>query len=172
MSLQDMSDILDHFPNQPLDFYGAMRASIYDNQIRKWIETEVIDESLTNQEANLTELCRRLLDKWVICLLVLLSCILAVAVLYLKLLPWQIPCFWLKNVYQPGRCYLVTGSVWRDIGRCCERPRVSVPDERELKCLSTGCRATGQICPQAWRQELWGSSWTDFFKGMKTGMLR
>ena len=63
LSLQDMGEILDHFPDQPLDFYGAMRASIYDNQIRDWIENEVIDEKLSDQGANLTELCRRLLDK-------------------------------------------------------------------------------------------------------------
>lgn len=58
-----MGTILDAFPNQPLDFYGAMRASLFDNQIRKWIETEVIDDSLANEDANLTELSRRLVDK-------------------------------------------------------------------------------------------------------------
>lgn len=43
----DMSKLLDRFPTQPLDFFGALRSSTYDGQIRKWIETDVVGESRT-----------------------------------------------------------------------------------------------------------------------------
>lgn len=58
-----MGTILDNFPNQPLDFYGAMRASLFDNQIRRWIEQDIVGDSIMDEDANLTELSRRLVDK-------------------------------------------------------------------------------------------------------------
>lgn len=63
LSLGDMGTILDTFPDQPLDFYGAMRASLFDNQIRRWIEHDVMDATLTDEDANLSELSKRLVDK-------------------------------------------------------------------------------------------------------------
>lgn len=63
LSWEDMGTIIDTFPDQPLDFYGAMRCSLFDNQIRRWIETQVIKDSIINDDANLSELCRRLVDQ-------------------------------------------------------------------------------------------------------------
>lgn len=64
MTLGDMATVLDTFPGQPLDFYGAMRAFVYDNEIRRWIEREVIDGSIVLEDSNLAELSQRLLDKY------------------------------------------------------------------------------------------------------------
>lgn len=58
-----MGTILDTFPGQPLDFYGAMRASLFDNQIRRWIEADIVGDAIINEDANLAELSRRLVDK-------------------------------------------------------------------------------------------------------------
>ncbi len=58
-----MGTILDTFPDQPLDFYGAMRASLFDNQIRRWIETDIVGDAIADDDANLAELSRRLVDK-------------------------------------------------------------------------------------------------------------
>lgn len=44
LSIEDMDKLLTRFRKQPLDFYGALRATTYDNQIREWIETDVIGE--------------------------------------------------------------------------------------------------------------------------------
>ena len=64
LSLGDMGTLLETFgPEQPLDFYGAMRASLYDNQIRRWIESEIVGDAIINEDANLAELSRRLVDK-------------------------------------------------------------------------------------------------------------
>ena len=63
LTVEDMCLILDAFPDQPLDFYGAMRASLYDDQIRRWIEQDIIDGSITDEEANLSELSRRLVNQ-------------------------------------------------------------------------------------------------------------
>ena len=38
----DMAALLRAFPAQALDFFGALRASTYDNQIREWIKADVI----------------------------------------------------------------------------------------------------------------------------------
>ena len=40
-----------------------MRASLFDNQIRRWIENDVMDASLTDEDANLSEPSKRLADK-------------------------------------------------------------------------------------------------------------
>ena len=58
-----MARLLDAFPGQALDFYGAMRASVYDTQIRQWIEDDIVEGKLTAEESNLAELSRRLVTK-------------------------------------------------------------------------------------------------------------
>ncbi len=40
-----------------------MRASLFDNQIRRWIENDVMDARLTDEDANLSELSKRLVDQ-------------------------------------------------------------------------------------------------------------
>lgn len=47
------------FSTQSLDFFGAIRASQYDNQIRDWIKNEVGFEIVAEKE-NLTEMTKRL----------------------------------------------------------------------------------------------------------------
>ncbi|KAF5831319.1 hypothetical protein DUNSADRAFT_13293 [Dunaliella salina] len=42
LSMDDVYTLIKRFPKQPLDFFGALRASQYDNQIRAWIEREVL----------------------------------------------------------------------------------------------------------------------------------
>ncbi len=42
-----MVALLNRFPHQPLDFFGALRASTYDEQIRQWIESDVLGECET-----------------------------------------------------------------------------------------------------------------------------
>ena len=64
LSEEDMGLLLDTFPDQPLDFYGALRSATYDNQIRRWIERDVIDSEITNEDANLAELSRRLVNQY------------------------------------------------------------------------------------------------------------
>ncbi|KAL6759142.1 hypothetical protein V8C86DRAFT_2582687 [Haematococcus lacustris] len=64
LTIGDMEALLDRFPRQPLDFFGALRAGIYDAQIRHWIEHEVLDgESLTAEHANMALLSQRLVRK-------------------------------------------------------------------------------------------------------------
>jgi hypothetical protein len=41
VSVGDIERLLSRFRNQSLDFFGALRASTYDNQIRSWIVDEV-----------------------------------------------------------------------------------------------------------------------------------
>lgn len=60
---EDMAQLRDRFPKQPLDFYGAMRASTYDNQIRKWITQDVVGGDITSDEADMSDLSRRLVKK-------------------------------------------------------------------------------------------------------------
>jgi len=62
-SWQDMQVLLKAFPNQSLDFYGAIRSSTYDNQIREWIKNDVIDGDITDENENLQNLGKRLLKK-------------------------------------------------------------------------------------------------------------
>ena len=70
VSREEVGLVLDAFPGPSLDFYGAMRASVYDAQIRRWIaETVKLPESDATaeindlSEANMSELCRRLVLK-------------------------------------------------------------------------------------------------------------
>ena len=41
VSVRDIERLLKRFHRQPLDFFGALRASTYDNQIRDWIIHDV-----------------------------------------------------------------------------------------------------------------------------------
>ncbi len=62
LTRQDCMAILDRYngEQQSLDFFGAIRASAYDQQIRDWIQNDVIDGSISEENANLSELGRRL----------------------------------------------------------------------------------------------------------------
>lgn len=59
----DMQALIKVFPNQSLDFFGALRAATYDNQIREWIKRDVIDGDITEDNNNLKDMGRRLLAK-------------------------------------------------------------------------------------------------------------
>lgn len=65
MSIEDMEVLIDSFPGQPLDFFGALRAATYDNQIRRWIKEDVVKTDVIDEDANMAELSRRLINKWV-----------------------------------------------------------------------------------------------------------
>ena len=58
-----MGILLDLFPNQPLDFFGALRSAVYDDQIRDWIQNDVVKSKITDEDANLTAVSRRLVSK-------------------------------------------------------------------------------------------------------------
>ncbi|KAK9829417.1 hypothetical protein WJX72_005740 [[Myrmecia] bisecta] len=63
LRLDDMAALLDAFPAQPLDFYGALRSATYDNQIRAWIRDDVVKADLADEDANMGELGRRLINR-------------------------------------------------------------------------------------------------------------
>ena len=63
MSFEDMGVLLDTFSSQPLDFYGALRAATYDGQIRAWIRDDVVGADLADEDANMAELSRRLINR-------------------------------------------------------------------------------------------------------------
>jgi hypothetical protein len=64
LSPADMEALLDRFPAQPLDFFGALRASTYDGQIRAWITGDVLGgAAISDGAANMRELGRRLLGR-------------------------------------------------------------------------------------------------------------
>ena len=65
MSFEDMGALLDTFASQPLDFYGALRAATYDGQIRAWIRDDVVGADLADEDANMAELSRRLINRCV-----------------------------------------------------------------------------------------------------------
>ncbi|TVU16424.1 hypothetical protein EJB05_39986 [Eragrostis curvula] len=54
MSIEDVSKIVDTFPNQALDFYGALRSRTYDQAILKWVDDiggyEKLNEKLLKQK--------------------------------------------------------------------------------------------------------------------------
>ena len=64
MSFEDMGVLLDTFASQPLDFYGALRAATYDGQIRTWIREDVVGADLADEDANMAELSRRLINRY------------------------------------------------------------------------------------------------------------
>ena len=66
VSLEDVGALIDSFPGQPLDFFGALRAATYDNQIRQWIREDVVKADLTDDDANMRELSKRLINKCVL----------------------------------------------------------------------------------------------------------
>ena len=63
LTYEDMGTLLDLFPQQPLDFFGSLRSSVYDDQIRAWIQDDVLKNNITDEDANLTEVSQRLVDK-------------------------------------------------------------------------------------------------------------
>lgn len=63
LTKEDMEILLKAFPNQSLDFFGALRASTYDNQIREWIKNDVVSGEISEENENMKELGRRLLKK-------------------------------------------------------------------------------------------------------------
>ncbi len=44
VSKEDITKLINRFQSQPLDFFGAIRAGMYDGQIRDWIKTEITGE--------------------------------------------------------------------------------------------------------------------------------
>lgn len=54
--------LLDAFPGQSLDFYGALRAATYDGTIRTWIK-DVCGASVEDEEANMSALSAALVKK-------------------------------------------------------------------------------------------------------------
>ncbi|GAX74854.1 hypothetical protein CEUSTIGMA_g2300.t1 [Chlamydomonas eustigma] len=63
VSMSDVSKLLERFKRQPLDFFGALRASTYDDQIRDWIKLEITGENSISDTPALKKLGRRLVDK-------------------------------------------------------------------------------------------------------------
>ncbi|KAG2449855.1 hypothetical protein HYH02_005378 [Chlamydomonas schloesseri] len=59
---RDVEALLDRFRHQPLDFYGALRASTYDDQIRDWIKADITGEEFAADEANLRRMSQVLLS--------------------------------------------------------------------------------------------------------------
>jgi hypothetical protein len=45
----DMGALLDAFPNQTLDFFGALRSAQYDSQIRDWIRDDVLHGEISGE---------------------------------------------------------------------------------------------------------------------------
>lgn len=39
VEIKDVERVLDAFPNQSLDFYGAIRSATYDKKVKAWVET-------------------------------------------------------------------------------------------------------------------------------------
>ncbi|GMH40586.1 hypothetical protein BSKO_08490 [Bryopsis sp. KO-2023] len=60
---EEIATLRERFPDQPLDFFGALRASTYDNQIRNWITDDVIESDVIDEEADMSDLGRRLIKK-------------------------------------------------------------------------------------------------------------
>lgn len=63
VSRADIAALLRRFPKQPLDFFGALRASTYDGQIRRWITDDVVGADISSDDANMSELSKRLLQR-------------------------------------------------------------------------------------------------------------
>jgi hypothetical protein len=60
LTMEDIQKLLQAYPNQSLDFYGAMRAAVYDGQIREWIKRDVVAGEISDENENLKDLGRRL----------------------------------------------------------------------------------------------------------------
>lgn len=63
LAMEDMEALLDAFPSQELSFFGAIRATTYDNQIRQWIQQDIVQGDITHENENMHELGHRLLNK-------------------------------------------------------------------------------------------------------------
>ena len=51
VSLEDVTKLVDTFPGQSIDFFGALRARVYDDEVRKWVGSvgvESIGKKLVN----------------------------------------------------------------------------------------------------------------------------
>jgi hypothetical protein len=59
----DMEVLLRAFPNQSLDFYGAIRSSTYDSQIREWIKNDVVMGEICDENENMKNLGVKLLNR-------------------------------------------------------------------------------------------------------------
>lgn len=46
-----------------MDFFGAIRAATYDNQIRDWIKEVIGEHEMTDEDANMAALAKRLITK-------------------------------------------------------------------------------------------------------------
>ena len=62
LAVEDIVQLIKRFENQPLDFFGALRSSHYDSQIRTWIQDEA-GFDITADNSNLAELGKRLARK-------------------------------------------------------------------------------------------------------------
>eukprot|EP00878_Enallax_costatus_P019250 GHUV01020305.1.p1 GENE.GHUV01020305.1~~GHUV01020305.1.p1 ORF type:complete len:358 (+),score=81.86 GHUV01020305.1:442-1515(+) len=62
LSQADIQVLVDTFKGQTLDFFGAVRASTYDSQIRDWM-VEVSGSSFDAEDADFKEVHRRLINK-------------------------------------------------------------------------------------------------------------
>jgi predicted DNA-binding protein YlxM (UPF0122 family) len=58
-----MEVLLRAFPNQSLDFYGAIRSSTYDSQIREWIKNDVVMGEICDENENMKNLGVKLLNR-------------------------------------------------------------------------------------------------------------
>uniref|UniRef100_A0A2P2JV98 Ribulose bisphosphate carboxylase/oxygenase activase, chloroplastic n=2 Tax=Rhizophora TaxID=40030 RepID=A0A2P2JV98_RHIMU len=50
---QDIVTLVDSFPGQSIDFFGALRARVYDDEVRKWVSgvgVEVVGKKLVNSK--------------------------------------------------------------------------------------------------------------------------
>lgn len=51
VNLQEIEKLVDAFPGQSIDFFGALRARVYDDKVREWISgtgIEAIGKRLVN----------------------------------------------------------------------------------------------------------------------------
>ncbi|KAG2493553.1 hypothetical protein HYH03_008367 [Edaphochlamys debaryana] len=60
LSRRDIEALLDRFRRQPLDFFGALRAGVFDDQIRSWIKRDITGEDFSGEDANLSSLHKHL----------------------------------------------------------------------------------------------------------------
>ncbi|MQI27681.1 hypothetical protein EI009_25600 [Escherichia coli] len=53
MAADDIVKLVDTFPGQSIDFFGALRARVYDDEVRKWVSgvgVEGIGKKLVNSK--------------------------------------------------------------------------------------------------------------------------
>jgi hypothetical protein len=43
VSDEDVTKLVDQFPGQSIDFFGALRARVYDDEVRKWVSTTGVE---------------------------------------------------------------------------------------------------------------------------------